>query len=129
MIHRLWFAGETNATGQQLSLLSAVLDASEAHHTQLVVVTICGRPVTFGHNNEVLDRVPAMISAFRPGEEGGRAIADLIVGEYSPSGRLAQNWLRSVGQIYSPANPWYQYKWGSWFENVHTHIHRPMQLY
>ena len=27
------------------------------------------------------------------------------------------NWLRSVGQIYSPANPWYQYRWGSWFEN------------
>lgn len=103
--------------GQQLALLDAVLTASEVHHTQIVVVTVCGRPVTFGHGNAILNRVPAMISAFRPGEEGGNAIADLIVGDYSPGGRLAQNWLRHVGQIFSPANPWYQYKWGSWFEN------------
>jgi hypothetical protein len=58
-----------------------------------------------------------MVSAFRPGEEGGRAIADLIAGDYNPGGRLAHNWLRSVGHIFSPANPWYQYKWGTWFEN------------
>ena len=94
--------------GQQLALLDAVLTASEVHHTQIVVVTVCGRPVTFGHGNAILNRVPAMISAFRPGEEGGNAIADLIVGDYSPGGRLAQNWLRHVGQIFSPANPWYQ---------------------
>ena len=103
--------------GQQLALLNAVIDASRIHNTRLVIVTICGRPVTFGEGNAVLDQVQAMVSSFRPGQEGGRAIADLIVGDYNPGGRLAQNWLRSVGQIFSPANPWYQYKWGSWFEN------------
>ena len=34
-----------------------------------------------------------------------------------PGGRLAQNWLRNVGQVYSPANPWYQMRWGAWFPN------------
>lgn len=99
--------------GQQLAMLSAVLNASAVHSKQIAVVAICGRPVTFGEGNAILDRVPALISAFRPGEEGGNAIVDLITGEYNPSGRLAQNWLRSVGQIYSPANPWYQFKWGA----------------
>jgi hypothetical protein len=63
--------------GQQLGLLSAVLKASRVHHTRVVAVTICGRPVTFGVNNRILEQVPAMISAFRPGQEGGRAIVDL----------------------------------------------------
>lgn len=95
--------------GAQLLMLDAVATAANAAQKQFVVVTICGRPVTFGEGNAVLAKVSAMISAFRPGEEGGSAIADLIVGDYNPSGRLAQNWLRAVGQIYSPANPWYQY--------------------
>ena len=34
--------------GQQLAMLSAVLNASAVHNKQIVVVTICGRPVTFG---------------------------------------------------------------------------------
>ena len=107
--------------GHQLALLDAVLTAADAHHTELVVVTICGRPVTFSStdfpDNAILGRVPALLAAFRPGEEGGAAIADVILGEHNPGGRLAQNWLRNVGQVFSPANPWYQYKWGSWFEN------------
>jgi beta-glucosidase len=72
--------------GQQLALLSAVLNATAVHGKQVVAVTICGRPVTFGEGNAILDRVPALISAFRPGEEGGNAIADLITGAYNPSG-------------------------------------------
>jgi beta-glucosidase len=92
--------------GQQLAMLSEVLNTTSMYNKQVVVVTICGRPVTFGAGNAILERVPALVSAFRPGEEGGNAIVDLIMGKYNPSGRLAQNWLRSVGQIYSPANPW-----------------------
>jgi hypothetical protein len=41
----------------------------------------------------------------------------IVLGDYNPGGRLAHNWLRSVGQVFSPANPWYQYKWGSWVSN------------
>lgn len=107
--------------GMQLTLLDAVLTAAAKHRKQLVVVTICGRPITFSNStapgNSILVRVPAMLAAFRPGEEGGPAIADVILGDYNPSGRLAQNWLRSSGQVYTPANPWYQYQWGSWFKN------------
>lgn len=50
--------------GQQLALLSAVLNATK----NIVVVTICGRPVTFGTGNAILDEVPALVWAGRPGE-------------------------------------------------------------
>lgn len=50
--------------GHQLALLSALLNVTK----KIVVVTICGRPVTFGTGNTILDEVPALVSAFRPGE-------------------------------------------------------------
>ena len=38
----------------------------------------------------------------------GRAIVDVLFGKQEASGRLAQNWLRSVGQVGSGASPWMQ---------------------
>jgi len=35
-----------------------------------------------------LDRVPALIEAWYPGEEGGRALAEILLGDTDPSGRL-----------------------------------------
>ena len=107
--------------GQQLALMDAVLTAGATLGKLVVVVTVCGRPVTFSSTdfpaNSILARVEALIAGFRPGEEGGSAIVDVILGDYNPGGRLAQNWLRNVGQVYSPANPWYQMRWGAWFPN------------
>ena len=52
--------------------------------------------------------VNAMLSTWRPGEEGGSAIANLLLGDTNPSGRLAQAWQRSAGYIHSPTSPWFQ---------------------
>jgi beta-glucosidase len=43
--------------------------------------------------------VPAIIEAWYPGGSGGRAIAELIAGDFSPSGRLPLTFYKSVDQL------------------------------
>ena len=73
---------------------------------------IHGRPVSFGTGtpdfNSPLDDLPALLSAWRPGEEGGSAIVNLLLGDSNPSGKLAQAWQRSAGYIHTPTSPWFQ---------------------
>ena len=78
--------------GSQLQLLEAVV----ATHTPVVLVTVTGRTPSFGGPaNAVLANVTAMLSAFRPGQMGGVALANLLSGKVNPSGKLAQSWVRS----------------------------------
>ena len=48
---------------------------------------------------------------------GGNAIANLLLGIANPSGKLAQNWVRGVGQVHSGASPWQQWVVGKWNAN------------
>jgi beta-glucosidase len=64
--------------------------------TPLVVMVVSGKP----HAIEwIAEEVPAVVQAWLPGEEGGRGIADVLFGEYNPSGHLPVSFARSVGQI------------------------------
>ena len=65
----------------------------------VVLVLVTGRTATFGQNNMVLANVSGILSTFRPGQMGGVAVANLLTGKANPSGKLAQNWVRSVGQV------------------------------
>ena len=95
--------------GSQFELVSAIanISSSDPNH-RFVVVLIHGRPVSWGPDNVLLDSIPALLAAWRPGEEGGNAILDILLGDANPSGKLAQAWPRSAGHIHGPANPWFQ---------------------
>ncbi len=93
---------ELELPGVQADLLDALLSTGKP----VVLVLIHGRPVTFNRFN-LLPRLHAILATFRPGCEGGNAIWDLLTGRVNPSGRLAQSWVRRVGQVRSQVNPWY----------------------
>ena len=100
------------ASRSSLSLPGAQLDLIRAVHatgTPLVIVLMAGRPLEIG---ELLDLAPAVMMAWHPGTMGGPAIADVLFGDYSPSGKLPVSWPRTVGQIpiyydhMSTGRPW-----------------------
>ena len=48
--------------------------------------------------SEWVDKVDAVLEAWYPGEQGGTAIADVLLGKYCPGGRLPMSWARNIGQ-------------------------------
>ncbi|UYO96243.1 glycoside hydrolase family 3 C-terminal domain-containing protein [Microbacterium sp. M28] len=75
--------------------------------TPVVVVLITGRPyaIDWALDGEG-ERPAAVLQAFFPGEAGGTAIADVLLGDVSPSGRLPVSLPRSSGaQPYSYLRP------------------------
>lgn len=73
-----------------------LLKALVATGKPVVLVLVNGRPLILNWENE---HVNAMLEAWAPGIEGGNAIADVLFGEYNPSGKLTMTFPRSVGQI------------------------------
>ncbi len=61
----------------------------------VVVVLLSGRPMILG---EVLDKADAIIAAWLPGTEGA-GVADVLFGDYKPSGKLSYSWPRSMDQV------------------------------
>ncbi len=81
-----------NLTGHQEELIKAI----QATGTPLVLVLINGRPLAIPWEAEHL---PAIVEAWEPGERGGEAVADVLFGDYNPSGRLAITVPRDAGQL------------------------------
>lgn len=68
-----------------------LIKAAVAANKNVIVVVTSGGAVD---TSAWLDRVPALLQAWYPGEEGGTALAQLIYGEYSPSGKLPASFER-----------------------------------
>ncbi|MBB5395455.1 beta-glucosidase BglX [Mucilaginibacter sp. AK015] len=62
----------------------------------IVIVLFNGRPLTLTWEN---DNAAAILNVWAPGTEAGNAIAEVLFGNYNPSGKLTTTFPRSVGQI------------------------------
>jgi beta-glucosidase len=62
----------------------------------MVIVLFNGRPLTLTWENE---NAAAILDVWAPGTEAGNAIAEVLFGNYNPSGKLTTTFPRTVGQI------------------------------
>lgn len=93
--------------------------------TPVAVVAVSGKP----HSIEwIAEEIPSILYAWLPGEEGGSAIADVLFGDYNPSGRLPVSFAKTVGQqpvyynrkpntankdyVYTDSSPLYPFGYG-----------------
>lgn len=83
---------EINLPGCQEQLIEAIAQTG----TPIVLVIMAGRPLTI---ETILPKVDAVLFAWHPGTMGGPAIADLLFGNASPSGKLPVTFPRKVGQV------------------------------
>ncbi len=83
--------GITEGEFQDRALLSLpghqeeMITAIAATGKPVVVVLVGGSAITM---NNWIDKVPAIVDVWYPGEEGGHAVADVLFGTYNPAGRL-----------------------------------------
>ena len=73
----------------------ALVQAVAATGVPTVVIVVGGSAITMPW----LDAVHAVLMAWYPGEQGGPAIADVLFGDLSPSGRLPISWPDREGQL------------------------------
>lgn len=78
--------------GRQSELIAAL----KATGKPLILVLMNGRPLSIGKEQKQAD---AILETWYSGSEGGNAVADVLFGDYNPSGKLPITFPRSVGQI------------------------------
>lgn len=92
------FAGEAASRTEisipqsQKKLINALADTGKP----VVLVLFSGRPLTIA---EEFILPVSILQVWNPGVEAGNAIADVLFGDYNPSGKLTASWPRNVGQI------------------------------
>ncbi|WP_243696225.1 glycoside hydrolase family 3 protein [Labedella phragmitis] len=83
-----------------------LVEAVQSTGTPVVLVLLTGRPYAIGWALDTADAPAAVVQAFFPGEEGGRALAGILSGRVHPSGRLPVSLPRSAGaQPFSYLHP------------------------
>lgn len=83
---------DLNLPGLQQELLEAVYEVNQ----NIVLVLMNGRPLTITWADE---HIPAIVEAWQLGTQSGNAIADILFGEYNPSGKLPMTFPRNVAHI------------------------------
>jgi beta-glucosidase len=107
---------EGNGDNADLALDKADIEAVEnvkKAGIPVVVILVSGRPLII---NDVLEKVDAFIAAWLPGTEG-QGVADVLFGDYKPTGKLSFTWPRSIEQVPinigdSDYNPLFEFGYG-----------------
>lgn len=73
----------------------AAVKAMKAAGIPLVAIVVSGRPLVLG---DVADQVDGLIAAWLPGTEGD-GVADVLFGDYKPTGKLPFTWPKSMAQV------------------------------
>lgn len=88
-----------NGDRESISLPQSQIDYIKElaiHGVKIVLVLTGGSPIALG---EVEDMVDAILFVWYPGMEGGRAVADVLFGDISPSGKLPITFPKSLEQL------------------------------
>lgn len=83
---------DISVPGVQTELLEKIAATGKP----VVVVLLNGRPLSLTRESGLAD---AILEAWYPGTMGGEAVADVLFGEFNPSGKLTMTFPRNVGQI------------------------------
>jgi beta-glucosidase len=82
--------------GKQRQFAEAVFARARAASKPVIVVLFSGRPLVVPW---LVEKADAVLAAWFLGSEAGHAIADVVSGRISPSGRTPVTWPRAAGQI------------------------------
>jgi beta-glucosidase len=88
-----------NGDRESISLPQSQIDYIKElaiHGTRIVLVLTGGSPIALGEIEELAD---AILFVWYPGMEGGRAVADVLFGDVSPSGKLPVTFPKSLDQL------------------------------
>ena len=80
----------------QVQFLKGLSERCRQRNTPLILVLTGGSAIALGELEELAD---AILFVWYPGEEGGNAVADVLFGDVSPSGRLPVTFVKSVEQL------------------------------
>ena len=89
---------EMSGDRRELSLSkedAAAISTANSSGADVVVVVLSGRPLVLGESESQAD---AVVAAWLPGTEG-TGVADVLFGDYAPSGKLSFTWPRSMEQV------------------------------
>ncbi|HEY0186237.1 MAG TPA: glycoside hydrolase family 3 N-terminal domain-containing protein [Cellulomonas sp.] len=87
--------GKSTATLELIGAQVALLDALAATGTPFTVVVVASKPLVLPPSAEA---AVALVWAANPGMQGGRAVAELLLGLIEPAGRLPISFARHAGQ-------------------------------
>ena len=87
-----WGADRLDLTTSQTEMLEAL----EETGIPIVVVVMMGRPYIL---TWCAENTEAILSAYYPGSQGGKAIAEVLFGDYNPQGKLPVQLPRSMSQV------------------------------